>query len=157
MVSTFWTVYSVRPQRRYVCHVYTYCTIGAQIWSLIFFKIISHEPQHIISQSSHHLKDLELQCMLHFVHRHDLNLTSPSGRNRKFNWKNILKFIPTWYICTSQLLCNFAYYNLAARYCKLRNTLTLEYKGKILWCAPWKLNTALINHKRYIRTEFHKI
>ena len=40
---------------------------------------------------------------------------------------------------------------------KLRKTLTLEYNGKILWCAPWKLNTALINHKRYIRTEFLKI
>ena len=80
----------------------------------------------------------------------------PSGRNRKFNWKNILTFIPTWYICTSRLLCNFATYNLTACCCKLRNTLTWEYKGKILLCAQWKLNTALINHKRYIRNQSYE-
>ena len=60
-------------------HVYT--TAGAQIWSLIFQNIMSHEPQKIFLQSLHHLKDLEL-CHISF--RHNLNQTSPSSRKRKF-------------------------------------------------------------------------
>ena len=48
--------------------------------SWIFQKIISHEPQNIIFTifTSFYRSII----ILHFIHRHDPNLTSPSGRKR---------------------------------------------------------------------------
>ena len=60
---------------------------------LIFQKIISHEPQKILTQSLHHLTDLEL-CDIPYIDMAPI-WWPPSGRNQKFKWKNILKHFYT--------------------------------------------------------------
>ena len=159
--------------RRYLC---TYCTIRAQMWSSILQKNHISWPQKIFSQSFHHLNDLQL-CYISFTDMtsiwHLLPVKTGSLIEKIF-WSlfrhdtYMYMYVHRGYIGLS----NLANYNLTAcctiqcfashwtdgmRQVRVRNTLKLEYNGKILRCAPWKLNTALINHKRYIRTEFLKI